>query len=245
MIRVLVVEDNKDSLNILTNILSKISEDIKVLTATSMKEAEEILKNNTGKMNAFLLDINLDENDENNNDGIVFAKKVRTFKEYAFTPIVMITSLANLELQSYREFHCYQYILKPYEASEIEKLMKDVLFQAGASVESSIVVKKDGINYKILCKNIICITAVTRGVKLTLVSQNKQGFEEMTVPYLSIRQLMEKLPKEEFIQCHRMFVFNKNYVDNIDYVNRIIMLTNSIELEIGVTYKNEIKKQIG
>lgn len=245
MIRVLVLEDNKTSLDILKNIVKNVSEDIEVLEADSLTAAKELLKKNTDKINAFLLDINLDENDDNNNDGIIFAKEIRGINAYAFTPIVMITSIANLELKAYRELHCYQYILKPYDSKEIEKLMKDVLFQSGASVQSSIVVKKDGINYKILTKNIMYVSAVTRGVCMTLVSQNRQGYEDMIIPYLSIKQLMDKLPKDEFIQCHRMYVVNKEYVDYIDHVNRVIRMSNSYELEIGVTYKNEIKKQIG
>ena len=86
---------------------------------------------------------------------------------------------------------------------------------------------------------------MTRGIELTLVSQNKEGHEEMKVPYVSIKQLMEKLPVEKFFQCHRMYVVNKDFIDYVDLVNRIIHLKINEDIEIGVTYKNEVKEQIG
>ena len=62
-----------------------------------------------------------------------FAREVRNDSRYVFTPVIMITSLASLELAAYRELHCYQYILKPYQREEIEKLIQKVLFQTGES----------------------------------------------------------------------------------------------------------------
>ena len=64
--------------------------------------------------------------------------------------------------------------------------------------------------------------------------------EEMKVPYLSIKQLMEKLPKERFMQVHRMCVVNLDYIDCIDTVNGLINLKNGETAEVGVTYKNKL-----
>lgn len=244
MVRVLILEDNKESLKAITAMVRQVSEEIEVLPADSVLKAQSYLEQETDRINAFFLDINLDEKNEYDIGGIEFARIVRSHKAHAFTPIVMITSIANLELQAYRELHCYQYILKPYQQDAIEKLIRDVLFQAGGSIEESVTVKKDGINYKITCRHIICVKAITRGVELTLASQNGKGVEVMSVPYLTIHKLLEQLPEDIFIQTHRMYVVNKEYIDYIDYVNRVIKLKNGIEVEIGVTYKNEVKKRI-
>ena len=63
----------------------------------------------------------------------------------------------------------------------------------------------------------------------------------MKIPYLSIKQILAKLPEEQFIQCHRMYVVNRSYIDYVDIVNRIIRMKGSQEVEIGVTYKTEIR----
>ena len=150
----------------------------------------------------------------------------------------MITSLANLELRAYRELHCYQYILKPFQEEEIQKLIRKLLFQTGEASEPFVLIKKEGINYKLFCKDIVCIKAIPRGVNIVLVK------EEMKVLYLTIKQLMEKLPEEQFLQCHRMFVVNRDYIDYVDMVNGVIRMKNGTEAEIGVTYKTKVKEAL-
>lgn len=100
------------------------------------------------------------------------------------------------------------------------------------------VVKKDGINYKIFCKDIVCVKAVPRGVQLILSK------EEMKIPYLSIKQLLEKLPTEKFLQVHRMCVVNLDYIEYVDTVNGLIRMKNGEQVEIGITYKSDIKKRL-
>lgn len=238
MINILLLEDNVQSLKVLKKIVESVSAEITTVAVSSLEEAREALMQKHQTFQAFLLDINLNVEDEADESGIVLAKEIRRHKQYAFTPIVMITSIANLELQAYRELHCYQYILKPYQQQEIVKLIHKLLFQTGESIDASIVVKKDGINYKLLCKDIIYVQAIPRGVSIRLAK------EEMKVPYLSIKQLMEKLPTDQFIQCHRMYVVNQDYIEYVDMVNGMIKLQNDEQVEIGVTYKNEVRSRL-
>ena len=62
--------------------------------------------------------------------------------------------------------------------------------------------------------------------------------------YVTIKQLLEKLPQELFIQCHRMFVVNRDHIDYIDMVNGLIRMKNGMEAEIGVTYKTRVKEAL-
>ena len=128
MIRVLILEDNKESLKAITAMVRQVSAEIEVLPADSVLKAQTYLDQTQQRINAFLLDINLDAENENDQGGIEFARKIRNYKAYAFTPIVMITSIANLELQAYRELHCYQYIIKPYEPEELMKQLPEDMF---------------------------------------------------------------------------------------------------------------------
>ena len=68
----------------------------------------------------------------------------------------------------------------------------------------------------------------------------------MKIPYLTIVKLMEQLDCDDFIQCHRMFVVNKKYIENVDFVNRMIKMEHYDEIiEIGGTYKNNLKEILG
>ena len=135
MTKIMILEDSMDSLMALTAMIKKISKDIAVVPVESLEKARAALQDEANLFQAFLLDINLDEQDMEDASGMEFARQVRNDIRYAFTPLVMITSIANLELAAYRELHCYQYILKPYDEEEIEKLIHKVLFQTGESKE--------------------------------------------------------------------------------------------------------------
>jgi len=234
--RILILEDNRDSLAAVAAMAENVSKCVSVTPVNSLEEARTALNKARQPFQAFLLDINLNPDDKQDASGMVFAREIRAKKEYAFTPIVMLTSIANMELSAYRELHCYQYLIKPYHEADIEQLVGKLLFlsQQGETRESFVMVKKDGVNYKLFCKDIICVRAVPRGVCFVLAK------EEMRVPYLSIKQLMEKLPGEQFLQVHRMCVVNLDYVDYIDTVNGLIHLKNGETAEIGVTYKNRL-----
>ncbi len=231
---------SKECLDAITVMVERVSGHVCAVPVNSLEEARAALDEAQPLFQAFLLDINLDIDDSEDISGITFAREVRMRKEYAFTPIIMITSLANMELTAYRELHCYQYLVKPYNEEDIRKLVGKLLFlsQQGETREAYVVVKKDSINYKIFCKDIVCIKAVPRGVNFVLLK------EEMKVLYLSIRQLLEKLPGDRFLQVHRMCVVNQDYIDYVDTVNGLISMKNGDQVEIGITYKNEIRKKL-
>ena len=100
MTKILVLEDSKDCLNAITGMLEKVSDRVCAVPVNSLNEARAALEQEAQPFSAFLLDINLDLNDKEDISGITFAREVRMRREYAFTPIVMITSLANMETHS-------------------------------------------------------------------------------------------------------------------------------------------------
>lgn len=240
MIRILILEDQDISRKALKEmILSAGGQDqVVVDSAASFALAKELVESDKVYA-AFFLDINLNEDNEEDKSGMEIAKLIRSYTKYEFTPVIMVTSIANLEMEAYRKLHCYQYIVKPYIKKDVENVVKKLLSIHNTKEEKSIVVKKDGINYRIKCDAIVYVQAVTRGVCLYLKK------EAMKIPYLTIVKLMEQLPEEDFIQCHRMFVVNKRHIKNIDYVNRMIKMDYYDEtVEIGGTYKNRIKEII-
>lgn len=240
MTKILILEDNKDSLLSITAMVERVSDKVSAVPVGSLEEARRALKNAKQPFQAFFLDINLDIKDENDISGMIFAQEIRCIKNYAFTPIIMITSIANMELKAYRELHCYQYLTKPYNEEDINQLVGKLLFmsQSGETRDAFVLVKKSGVNYKLFCKDIVCIKAIPRGVNFVLEN------EEMKIPYTTIKQLYEKLPEDKFIQIHRMCMINQDYIDYVDMVNSLINMKNGEQLEIGVTYKKDLRSRL-
>ena len=233
MVQVLVVEDQEDSRRALQLILEGYK-NVQVKTTGSKEEARAEIAGSKVAFDLFLLDINLDVEKQEDVGGYELAEEIRGMERYELTPIVMVTSVANMEMSAYRKLHCYSFLVKPYLKEEIQELIEKILAHKKEEQTPSIVVKKEGINYKVKCQEIVYIKAIPRGVLLTLRR------EEMKVPYLSIRQLLEKSPEKEFLQIHRMCVINTRYLENVDMVNRIVKMRGQPEqLEIGVTYKEK------
>ena len=240
MTRILILEDSDESLKALTAMVKSVSDKVAAVPVKSLNEARGAVKDADAPFQAFLLDINLDADDKNDISGIIFAGEVRAMKKYAFTPIVMITSLVSMELKAYRELHCYQYLIKPYNEDEVKTLIDRLLFmqQPDETKERFIIVKKSGINYKLSCRNIICLKAVQRGVCFVLADG------ELNVPYVTIKRLLEKLPEGNFVQIHRMCVVNTDHIENVDFVNGIIALKGGVTAQMGVTFRNTLKQKL-
>lgn len=236
MTSVLILEDCKQSAEALGAIIKESKLGLHALFASTYEEAKKILQSEE-KIELFFLDINLKPEDSENQQGLLFAKKIRELPKYAFTPIVFITSTAELELVSYRETQCYSYLVKPYEKSQVLNLLSKLSVVEIPAKKEQITVKKDGVNYRIHVEDILCVEAIPRGVSLYLRE------EILDVKYLSIKQLMEKLPPEQFLQCHRMFVVNTEFIESVDTVNQFITLKGLKKpIEIGITYKSNMRR---
>lgn len=237
MLRIFVLEDQKESREALIKMLTDLGKEISVRSAGSLKEAKDMVFRE--EFDLFLLDINLNPEQREDTSGLSFAAWIRKIQKYEFTPIVMITSVASLEMSAYRQVHCYQYLIKPYQREEVEHLVQRLSVHLAENKENSIIVKKDGINYRVSCSDIIYIKAIPRGICICMKKN------QMEVRYMTIRQILEMLPEEEFIQCHRMYVIHKKYVDYVDVVNQIIRMQGCTEeIEIGRTYKTEVKRRL-
>lgn len=238
MIHVLILEDDKISREALTAILSEYSAEICVHPASSYEEAKALLEEDI-QYGLFLLDVNLSGESRQDIGGIIFAREVRERFCYTFTPIVMVTAVGAMEMQAYRELHCYQYLMKPFQRRQVEEIVSKLLAKEERERPPVVTVKKGGINYQIECADILYLEAVHRGI---CIHMKKECWD---VPYVTLKQMLKKMPEGMFVQCHRVYAVNRQEVEYYDTVNRIVKLKGcSDTVEIGVTYKTEIGRII-
>ncbi len=238
MTHIMILEDDGASMEALKKILMEYSGDVCVHAASSYDEAKRLLDADI-RYSLFLLDVNLGGEDREDIGGILFARELRGQFRYTFTPVVMVTSVGAMEMQAYRELHCYQYIMKPFLPEQVREVVRKVLEKEKEEEPPSIVVKRDGVNYQVKCADIRYIEAIHRGIRLHLKK------EDWNVPYVTLKQIMSKVPEGMFLQCHRMFAVNRREVEYYDTVNRIVKLKDCADvIEIGVTYKTEIGRLV-
>ena len=118
MARILILEDENTSRTALVKMVKNISAEITVDAAADLTKAR-LLLGSTVSFDLFFLDVNLKPGEEGDISGIQFAEEIRSIRKYEFTPLVMITSVAGLEMEAYRRLHCYQYVVKPDRKSVV------------------------------------------------------------------------------------------------------------------------------
>ncbi|WP_242824766.1 LytR/AlgR family response regulator transcription factor [Clostridium botulinum] len=108
MKNVLIIEDDNYQRKNLKNMLLEIEEDFNIYEAEDKLDALEIC--NKVLIDLFYVDVSLQ-----NSSGIDLCKDIRKIKKYKFSWIVFITTHVQYMITAFKEIHCYDYILKPYE----------------------------------------------------------------------------------------------------------------------------------
>lgn len=235
---VLIVEDNIKSRDMLVKIIENVRNDVEIKTASSEEEATLLaVKNN---IDLFMLDIILNTSNPSDVSGMRFAKYIRTFQKYKYTPIIFTTALEDPELYAYSDLHCYYYVEKPYDVQKVADAIAEALeFPVNDNVSQSVFFRKDGILYKKEISDIVYIENSRAGQIVHCTNGN------LSLPYKSNKKILEELGSDRFVQCSRYHIINTDYIDKIDTVNRYVQLKDVKELiEFGNTFKQKFLKQM-
>ncbi|MCM1048746.1 MAG: LytTR family DNA-binding domain-containing protein [Clostridiales bacterium] len=235
---VLIVEDNIRSRDMLVKIIENVRNDVEIKTASNEEEATLLaMKNN---IDLFMLDIVLNTSNPSDVSGMSFAKYIRTFKKYKYTPIIFTTALEDPELYAYSDLHCYYYVEKPYDVKKVSEVIAEALdFPANDSEPQSIFFRKDGILYKKQISDILYIENSRAGQIVHCTNGN------LSLPYKPIKKILEELGSDKFVQCSRFHIINTDYIDKIDVVNKYVQLKDVKEMiEFGSAFKHKFLNEM-
>ncbi len=183
-----------------------------------------------GNIDLIFLDINLP-----GKSGIEFAREIPPNVSIIFTT-------------AYPEFRltAVDYLLKPISFDRFAKAIQKILKLRNAypdlplatnkvSFEPFIYLKSDRMSIKVLVNNILYVEA--KG-NFLIVYSNSNSIKT----YLSILELMERLPEGLFCRIHRSFLVALSKV--ISYNSQSVNVANT-ELPIGRVYRDTVRKVIG
>lgn len=235
--QILIIEDNKAILESMTHLVEDIASDIKVYAVDNISDAYKVTLEHT--VDIFIVDIILDTSKPGDVSGLNFVARIRLIEKYMFAPVIIVTSLDNPKMYSYEKLHCYGYIEKPFDPEKVKALIKQVMqFPMKNKEKITINFRKEGIVIPVDCDDIVFVESI--GHKLQVHMKNRDVLE---VPYKTLKQLLIDVEGSELIQCNRNTIVNKDYVKNLDYVNRYIELRDEHgRIELGITFKNELKE---
>lgn len=209
---VLIAEDDEIQRKSLRKTIQRIDKDINIFECEDKDRALEITNKNN--IDIFYIDISL-----KNSSGLDFAINLRKIPKYEFSFIVFLTTHVEYITQSFKQAHCYDFIIKPYDTAEVVNMTKRFMLH-GRNINT---ISKDkvyvifeiikGINLKIYVDEIIFIEVKLRICMVHTVN----GVYK--VNKLALKNILKLINCKNIIQCHKSFAVNIKYIRKITSVD--------------------------
>lgn len=232
MANLLIVEDEALVANGLAKMVRSINNDIEVSITGYAQEALNYAKNIN--YDAFLLDIQLKDY-----SGFELAKEIRSIDYYKLTPIIFITAIPTRELVAFKEIHCYDYIIKPFKEREVKNALETII-NYGIKKDkkrAELKLKQKDYHYIIAQDEIVHIESRYGKVIITTIK------EQIDLPRYTLKGLMDNLT-DNFIQCHRGYIVNTDYIEKVDKSDYNIYLKGiEFPIPIGRKYKDYLRSK--
>ncbi|MFT8351575.1 LytR/AlgR family response regulator transcription factor [Clostridium saccharoperbutylacetonicum] len=212
---IILVEDDIMQREILKKMILQMHEFIKIYEADSEKSALDIIENNDVDM--FLIDISLKES-----SGLDLAMNIRKIPKYEFRQIIFLTTHMEYITQAFKQTHCYDYILKPYDKDEVQTIINKIILNETNKLNSKskevnvedtkevVVTLKSGVFLGIKIKDIIFIEV--KGKNCEINTTNGMYVVNNT----TLKKMMKLINCEYIIQSHRSYAINKKYISVIE-----------------------------
>lgn len=229
MSSILIVEDEPIIANGLAAMINSIDSKINITITGYAKEALRYAEDIN--YDIFLLDIQLKDY-----SGFELAKEIRNIDNYKLTPIVFITAVPTRELMAFKEIHCYDYIVKPFK-EETVKIILETIINYGVVKEQEVYLKLKQKEYTYFVKQdeIIYIESQSRKIFVTTIR------EQIELSTYTLSQLLKEL-NPNFIQCHKGYIINVNYIEKVDKANNDIYMKGAeFPVSIGRKYRDFIR----
>lgn len=209
MVRILLIEDDKIQREALVKIIEKNYINTKIYEAESIKQGENIVSDK--EIDLFLVDINLPDG-----SGLEFIKRIREIPKHKLTGVVFITTQVVQIIDAFKNTHCYDFLIKPYNIEDIKRIIDTFNDeQKGSFVNEGnffIIPLENGVFVKVYEDDMVFVEYSQRKCN---IYTNKNKFESKS---LSLSKLLENTKSENIVQSHKSYVINTRYVEKIEKV---------------------------
>lgn len=187
---------------------------------------EELLNSDFKDIDILLLDIQMDQI-----NGMDTARQIRAVDNNM--EIIFITSLIDYVQEGY-EVRAYRYLLKPIELEELEKHILSCIKEVKSKTNNYILIKNKSNTYKIYSNEIKYIEVQKKNM---LIHTTNKSYD---VRY-SLEKIEKDLNMDIFIRCHKSFLLNISYVENIK--SNVAILESGEDVPISRYRHKEVKEK--
>lgn len=224
MITAIAIDDEPLGLKIISHYCDQIDFITLEKTFTQQSEALKYLKKYP--VDLIFLDIQMP-----NKNGVDFYKMLDN------DPIVIFTTAYSEYAVEGFNVNATDYLLKPFSEerfmTSVQKARNEFEFRKNQSIQTHLMIRADYKLYRIEYEDILLIEGLDDYVQVHLSDKTK------IVARLSMKGILEKLPKNNFIRVHRSFIIPIKKVKAI--VNKNIQIEDFV-IPIGDTFKEDVLK---
>lgn len=203
MIQIAVVEDDKQTRDIIGEYISKYAVSSQQNIKTEyFTDGDEIVSNYKKEFHIILMDVEMKLV-----DGITAAKIIR--ERDSDVVIIFITNMAQYAIQGY-EVNALDYILKPVNYFSFSEKLNKAIDRIQKLKTSNIVISYDRGLKKINIEKIYYIESQGHKIIFYTVS------EDLTVHSITMKALEEELQGHNFYRCNKGYLVNLEYVEGIE-----------------------------
>lgn len=216
MIRIAICEDEVSQQIQIKQFLDKILNNIEY-EILMFNCGEELINNYPKDIDIFLLDIQMDKI-----NGMDVARNIRKIDKNS-VEIIFTTSVVEYIQEGY-EVRAYRYLLKPIKFEELKKHILACIEEIQNKKDQYLIIEGKGEIYKIDINN---ITYVEVQKKDMIVHTVERDYEVK----MSLEKIEKELSNYKFFRCHKSFLVNLNYIENIKQY--IAILENGDEVSVS------------
>lgn len=232
---ILIVEDELNIQKLLSSCIREVDDSARIYISNSSLGALKVAKENL--IDIFLIDIQLIDY-----KGTQLAKELREMKQYQYTPMIFATALANEEINAYREIKCYSFLIKPFTKEEVKQTISEAIDYRNNSAEPkrTIRIEQKSHIFEYDLKDIVYVESFGKKMALHLRTAENGVMMEMISGY-TLKGILKLLNTEEFIQVHKSYIINKNFIVQIKKAEGLIVLKNiQLTLPMGNKFRDSL-----
>ncbi len=228
MISCVAVDDESWALQLIEEYVSKIEGIRLVETFSDPVKAKKWFESN--QVDLVFMDINM--------PGLTGLELARLLKAEA--KVIFTTAYEEFAVESYR-VKALDYLLKPFSQEEFQASIKhaieyfELLGHPSYQVEEFIFVKSQYKLERIVFNQLLYVENIKDYVRFHM----NDGRKNMSL--MSLKSTLEMLPGSNFIQIHRSFIVNLDFVKNY---NKNELLIDGKNLPISRKYKNSVYQRL-
>ncbi|MCI6887599.1 MAG: LytTR family DNA-binding domain-containing protein [Lachnospiraceae bacterium] len=209
--RIAVCDDEKAAAEMLADKLNMLSDGHQIREFISIQRFQEAIDDGE-RFDVILMDIDWKQE----SDGIDFAEELERTSPSA--QIIYVTGYNERYSQQIflKSSNLCGYLVKPVDIKLLEKLLQKAEKAIERLEQEKLMIQQKGIVYAIPFRNICYLESMRHQIIIHTTG-------EQIVCYDQIDHLMQRL-SPAFLQCHKSFVVNMNYIRRIDK-NRILLQT--------------------